>query len=317
MGSVEVKGLMAVAARQYGLVNSTQCAQAGLTRFLIHHRVKSGTWLRVHRGVYALAPGRLSSEQWDMAACLAVCGVGVLSHHSAARRQRISVPNDGGVHLSVPWGGRLTAASSIKLWRVRSLDPTDIVSRDGFRMTRVARTLFELAGVLEDAELRVAVDSALRAGRRNLHWMQVVLEREGQGHSGSHRLRSLLDQYSADDEVCDSELESFAMELGMATGRTPHLHYAVRAEERFVAEVDLAWPRVRLGVELDSWRFHGDRDAFQRDRSRDRHLAMLGWQVLRYTWADIRQHPDRFIREIATLYDARFGTGSSLPATGT
>jgi very-short-patch-repair endonuclease len=41
-------------------------------------------------------------------------------------------------------------------------------------------------------------------------------------------------------------------------------------------EVDLLWPREHLVVEVDGWRFHGDREAIERDRTRDAHLAALG-----------------------------------------
>jgi very-short-patch-repair endonuclease len=49
-------------------------------------------------------------------------------------------------------------------------------------------------------------------------------------------------------------------------------------------EVDFHWPEQRLVVELDGWKFHGHRVAFERDRIRDNELQLLGYTVLRFTW---------------------------------
>lgn len=69
-------------------------------------------------------------------------------------------------------------------------------------------------------------------------------------------------------------------ELGLATGRKPRLHWNIVEHGRLIAEVDFAWPEVRLCVELDGWREHGTRAAFVRDRARDRALLRLGWMVI-------------------------------------
>ena len=48
-------------------------------------------------------------------------------------------------------------------------------------------------------------------------------------------------------------------------------------------EVDFLWREQHVVVETDSWRHHGDRTAFERDRARDAHLQRLGFRVLRFT----------------------------------
>jgi very-short-patch-repair endonuclease len=72
-----------------------------------------------------------------------------------------------------------------------------------------------------------------------------------------------------------------------------------------IAEVDLAWPEVRLCVELDGWMHHGSRAAFTRDRARDRSLLGLGWMLLRYTWQDVTCDRQSMIDEIGRVYDSR------------
>ena len=54
---------------------------------------------------------------------------------------------------------------------------------------------------------------------------------------------------------------------------------------------DLAWPEVRLAVEVDGWETHGSREAFQDDRERDALMVAMGWRVLRFTWDDVVKRP--------------------------
>jgi predicted transcriptional regulator of viral defense system len=56
-------------------------------------------------------------------------------------------------------------------------------------------------------------------------------------------------------------------------------------------EVDALWREERVAVELDSWRHHRDRDAFERDRRKANALILAGWTVLRFTYADVTRRP--------------------------
>jgi very-short-patch-repair endonuclease len=46
-------------------------------------------------------------------------------------------------------------------------------------------------------------------------------------------------------------------------------------------EVDAYFPEHKVIVELDSWKYHGDPEAFVTDRERDRITAAAGLQTLR------------------------------------
>jgi very-short-patch-repair endonuclease len=69
--------------------------------------------------------------------------------------------------------------------------------------------------------------------------------------------------------------------------------------------VDLAWPELRLCVEFDGWKTHGTREAFARDRSRDRELFPLGWTVLRYTWDDVVRDPEVVVDQLVRSFESR------------
>ncbi|MBX7117322.1 MAG: endonuclease domain-containing protein [Myxococcaceae bacterium] len=63
----------------------------------------------------------------------------------------------------------------------------------------------------------------------------------------------------------------------------------------FLGRADFAWPEVCLGLELDSWQFHGTPAAFENDRARDVALAEAGWQVLRFTWKRVMSFQTKVI----------------------
>ena len=69
-------------------------------------------------------------------------------------------------------------------------------------------------------------------------------------------------------------------------------------------EVDFAWPESRLIVELDGRRFHDNAFAFERDRRRDRRLALGGWRVIRATWLQVVREEVELAATVRTLLSA-------------
>jgi len=69
--------------------------------------------------------------------------------------------------------------------------------------------------------------------------------------------------------------------------------------------IDFAYPDLLLAIETDGYAWHGDREAFDRDRDRDIELQTLGWRVLRFTYAMLRWEPERVVATIRELLFAR------------
>ena len=61
--------------------------------------------------------------------------------------------------------------------------------------------------------------------------------------------------------------------------------------------VDFLWPERRLVVEVDGYRAHSGRSAFESDRARDVELRLLGYEVVRFTWRQLTDRP----REVADV----------------
>jgi very-short-patch-repair endonuclease len=61
-------------------------------------------------------------------------------------------------------------------------------------------------------------------------------------------------------------------------------------------------------VEVDGWRAHAHRLAFERDRARDAELVALGYVVLRFTWRQLRDSPLLVAAQIAQALAHRTAT---------
>ncbi|HYU60912.1 MAG TPA: hypothetical protein VEK39_09130 [Solirubrobacterales bacterium] len=65
--------------------------------------------------------------------------------------------------------------------------------------------------------------------------------------------------------------------------------------------VDCRWPEQRLTVELDGYRYHRSRHAWEQDRRREREARARGDEFRRYTYGDVFEHPRLMLRELGEL----------------
>jgi very-short-patch-repair endonuclease len=84
----------------------------------------------------------------------------------------------------------------------------------------------------------------------------------------------------------------------------PRINAAVRTAER-VLEVDLLWDDERFVVEADSRRQHATEVAFERDRRRDLDLLEVHYEVLRVTWRQVEDEPERVFAVVRSELERR------------
>jgi very-short-patch-repair endonuclease len=65
--------------------------------------------------------------------------------------------------------------------------------------------------------------------------------------------------------------------------------------------VDCRWPEHHLTVELNSYRYHGSRHAWEADHDRQREAYARGDQFRSYTWGDVFERPTRMRAELCEL----------------
>ena len=80
-----------------------------------------------------------------------------------------------------------------------------------------------------------------------------------------------------------SELERDAhvrLRSARITGWRTNVEVVIKGEKFYI---DVAFPGLRLAVELDGWQFHKGHESFVSDRRRDVLLTLAGWTVLHFT----------------------------------
>jgi very-short-patch-repair endonuclease len=170
----------------------------------------------------------------------------------------------------------------IELHRSRSLESADRAVRDGIPVTSVARTLVDLAEVLDERRLASAVNEAEVLRLFDLIAIQVTLDRRP-GGAGRRKLEQVLAAYREPPGYSTTRAERLFEELCERHGLPRPQRVAVAGYE-----LDFYWADARLAVEVDGARFHRTRRAFHEDRSRDRRLAACGIQTARVTWRDLQ-----------------------------
>jgi very-short-patch-repair endonuclease len=107
---------------QAGVVSRQQALDAGFTEKAIECRLRSGSWRRLHRSVYATFTGDLSRDARLWAVVLRVGAGAVLSHETAAEVQHLTDKPSPRIHISVPDEqdpGRCTKIRGVVIHRSR------------------------------------------------------------------------------------------------------------------------------------------------------------------------------------------------------
>jgi very-short-patch-repair endonuclease len=297
IGRARERAIATLAARQHGVVARRQLVELGLAPRAIQYRLSVGRLHVIHRGVYAVGHRHLDAKGRWLAAVLACGTYAVLSHRSAGRLWRIADAASPRVDVTSP-GERGAASPKIRHHRVRYLAPEDTTRRDGIPVTSVARTLFDLAEVMDRNALEAAFETA---ERRELLDMRAVLLtcQRNPGRRAHKGLRSLLPDLTS-PEPTRSELERLFHHLCSVTDlAAPQVNVLVKGYE-----VDALWPEARLVVEVDGWEFHKTRAAFERDRARDAALLVAGYRVVRVTYRQLRVDPARVADTLRHLLTA-------------
>lgn len=98
-----------------------------------------------------------------------------------------------------------------------------------------------------------------------------------------------------DEDLSDSDLEDIAYGLIVKEGLpSPRRLFNVYQDGVFLGELDLAYPALKIGVEVDSFRYHGSQPDFVRDRGRSNGLVAEGWRILHFVYED-HLRPRRFL----------------------
>ena len=292
-------GVHVLMETQYGLVTREQVLDAGMTEHQIGERLRSAHWVRAARGVYRHAAVPSTPESRLLAPCLAYNAVA--SHRSAAALHGIDGYELDRVEVVVA-KGRVRRIRGARLHHSTQMHLTRPVERRGIPCTRLDRTVLDLAGSVSRGTLDRTIDAVLRNGLLRLSdlW-QVLVSHSKPGRTGCVALRNALLARSGEGGVPLSDWSRMVADLLESSGlsRPVFEHRVEDCDGEFVAQVDLAYPSVRLAIELDSVGWHFNLKSFVDDPRRRNALFVAGWNALTFTWDDYINRPDHLCSTVS------------------
>lgn len=292
-----------LAERQHGVVARRQLLDLGVSPKTVQRRFEGGLLIPVFHGVFSLGHRRISQRGRWLAAVLA-CGPGaVLSHGSAAQLWDLR-GSRGAIEVLRRSGG--TRHAGIRLHQTRSLDASEVMEEAGIPVTSLERTLLDMAGRLDDKGLERMLVAADRSGR--LSWPQLARALEHRrGRKGAGRLGRIAAEVDprAVDARSGMEVDFLAL-CRESNLPTPAVNVLIAGHL-----VDFVWGPERVVVETDSYSFHGDRPAFERDHQTDVDLVAAGYDVHRATERMLSRDPDPFLANVRRALRGRLGQSAS------
>jgi hypothetical protein len=160
-------------------------------------------------------------------------------------------------------------------------------------MTTVPRTLVDIAPHLDEEQLARACHEAGVKYRSTPAHVDAVLKRRPSS-PGAAKLRAVM---TGDVKVTLSKLERAFLRRLQAEGLPLPETNRVASGRR----VDCRWPDHNLTVELDGFRFHNSRHAWEQDRRREREARARKDEFRRYTYADVFDDAAFMLAELRDL----------------
>lgn len=276
-----------IASKQHGVASRGELLEAGITATQIRRRVRDGSLIRVHRGVYRVGHAAPSLEATYMAAVKACGDRALLAGRAAARLHHLFRGSSPPPEVLARGERRVAGV----LARRGTWDPSDPTLHRNIPITTVPRTLVDLAAVLDPPALARAVHEATVIHLVEPAQIEAVLSRR-HNWPGCRSLRAVL---WGDMPVTLSRLESRFLERLREAGLPQP-----RANERIGGRVaDCRWPDQRFTVELDGYRYHRTRHAWELDRRREREARARGDEFRRCSYGDVFEDPRAMLRELA------------------
>lgn len=293
--------------RQNGVFSREQALLDGVPSSTIDHRARTGVYEVLHPRVYRLAAAPDSSLTRVTAAVLAAGDAAVLSHRSAAHLWELRgcrLPDE--VDVLVPRQRR--SSRSLRHVRLRTtacLPDAHSTIHHGVPVTRVARTLWDVAACSTYRELRTAAVDAVRRGLTTADELRDVGTMLGRVRGG-RSIRRILDELDPQEERIRSDAEAlFPRVMRKAGLPQPVMNYRVRDIHGRVRILDAAFLPEKIPVEIDTPAFHGLRTDRNDDLRRENAIVLGDWRsFLRFTAWQLRNEPEVVVATVRAALEA-------------
>jgi very-short-patch-repair endonuclease len=295
------------------VVADAQAHELGYSAHALGRRLRAGSWIRVLPGVLRSAAAPVTLRQTAMAAVLWAGPDAIASHTTAGCLWGLDGVSPGCAEVTLP-RRRDRRSEFVTVHRTRDLQDADRDEVYGIAVTTVTRTLVDLAAVVDEGALELAVEDAFRrrlTSPMRLEHRLAGLLRPGRG--GTARLAALLEERRSTSRssattgsAAEVRLERLLVRSGLPR---PVRQHPIRYDGRTI-RVDLAYPERRLAVEFDSLRWHSGRAKLETDAERRNLLRAARWQLVTVTATMLRDGGRRAVDAVTTAYhDLEHGFG--------
>jgi hypothetical protein len=244
-----------------------------------------------------------------MAAVLA-CGHGaVLSHFSAGNHWGICGSSRSIEVLRQSGGLKPESHKGVHLHQTRRLESYEVTVERGIPITVKERVLLDLAGRIDVKRLERMFVQAYK--REDFSWprlARIITRRRGCKGVGKLRRIALEVDPEALETKSPPEVDFLALWREIDC-RVPSVNVLIDGHL-----VDFLWAEQKVVVETDSWNYHGDPLAFEKDHQRDVELTAAGYDVHRTTAKMLEREPERFLQNVRRALLTR--TASTFPPSG-
>lgn len=297
--------LAGIASAQHLLVTLGDVRAAGGTRRHATTRCQAGRWRSVDRGVFLINGASLDWVVRLHASVLAAGDGAVASHLAAARLYGMPGFAKALPELSIPRGRRYRR-KGIRTHESTDLDRCDPRLVEGIPTTDPNRTLLDLARYVGDRRLARVIEWCRREGLVTWSSLISTLRRHARkGRGGVRRLRRVIVANAHREEITDSDFEYLVISLLIDHGLPePVLHHRVYDGERFVGEVDLAYPDLLIAIECDSDLHRTEKAVYERDKPKRTDLNIVGWMVVEVSWEQFTSKPESVVRDVRAAREA-------------
>jgi very-short-patch-repair endonuclease len=284
--------LLDVITDQAGVITLAQAVAGGMSAATVHRRARTGEWTRLHPGVYLVGGHRLTDEARIRASWLWAGEGAIVTGEAAAYWHRMLDRAPEVIEVTVPGTRKPRPRPGIRLRR-RDLCFPDMVGIRGIWLAAPPLAALETAVSLPDGS--TFLDRALQRHVRFPAFYRAFCRNIGR-HGSSEAGRLIV----AAADRADSAAERLLVRLLRQAGITGWVLGYPFGRYR----IDLAFPALKVAIEVDGWAWHVDAERFRNDRRKGNAITRDKWDLLRFTWHDLDGSPAETVKEIESMISA-------------
>lgn len=284
-----------IAESQNGVVTRDQLIGVGVTDHEIVGRLREGRMRPRYDGVYYLDS---VPANWltSIRSALFACGSeAVVSHRTAAVLWGLDGVYGRMVEITVPYMDS-PEPDGVIVHRTRRPNPAEVL--ESLPVTAVEKLILDLASMFGDRLMQKVTRSAVRKSLTTPERLvEAIANYGGRGVAGTRRARRVVALVADDQSGSVAEIDLGAL-IDSCPVPAPAQQLEIPLPDGDNAYPDFSWPdRLRI-IEMDGFGAHGTPEQLQHDLRRQNQLMDLGWEIRRFTPADIRDRPEEVRAEI-------------------